>query len=92
MNQTLNDIQYEPVIHLADNCPAITKGYVKCFEKIPDRRIVCWAHAIRNWDGKFKFFTEPELSLSDWTEAYQWSLKIIKNFMYKKAGKFTRDK
>ena len=28
LSQTLNDIQYEPVILLADNCHAITKGSV----------------------------------------------------------------
>ena len=28
LNQILNDIQYESGILLADNCPAITKGYV----------------------------------------------------------------
>ncbi len=48
----LNGTDYNPRTLLADNCPAITKGFKKAFDMLPRRRIICWAHAIRNWDGK----------------------------------------
>ena len=51
----INGFSYQPSKLLADNSPTITKGYKKHFKQLPERRIVCWANCIRNWDGKLIF-------------------------------------
>jgi hypothetical protein len=49
----LNDqMRYKPSKLLADNSSTITKAFKKQFKYLPNKRIVCWTHALRNWDGK----------------------------------------
>ena len=52
----LNDgMRYRPSKLLADNSSIITKAFKKQFKRLPDKRIVCWTHALRNWDGDSEF-------------------------------------
>ena len=51
--KTIYNKDYEPKILLADAAGAITNGFKKTFGD-PQKRIVCWAHVIRNVDKYLK--------------------------------------
>ncbi len=52
--RNLNDhLRYRPSKLLADNSSTITKAFKKQFKCFPNKRIVCWTHALRNWDGNY---------------------------------------
>lgn len=52
--------EYKPTQLLADAAQAITNGFMSAFTDI-DKRIVCWAHVIRNIDDKLKTISDKKI-------------------------------
>ena len=46
-------VHFHADVLIGDAAPAITNGFVEVFGSCP-KRVICWAHVIRNVDGKLK--------------------------------------
>ncbi|CAF1030510.1 unnamed protein product [Brachionus calyciflorus] len=56
----LFDYNYRPRTLIADGAEAITNGFINAFdyENLDFKRVMCWAHVLRNFDKRIYFITE----------------------------------
>ena len=53
-------VHFHAEVLIGDAAPAITNGFVEVFGSCP-KRVICWAHVIRNVDGKLKSINKKKI-------------------------------